>query len=231
MRTLCILALGLGLALSGCGAGTSGVTPAPTPTPDGTRFSPNYTDQFSSRRRWPQTALRVFVDRGEESRSLDTLKAVATTALQKWQAASGSRLTLALTDSSGDANIKVRFVRAILNDSGNPLGGNVIGLTTVSYSFASGQSADTATLTDASIQIKTGLSDATLLKNITHEFGHSFGIEGHSLSNADVMYAFAEPPTNITTSDINTLGYLYYLNWRSQKTGPILFGHQTIACP
>lgn len=227
----CLIPLSL-LTVLGCSGSNIAETtlPTATPTPDGKRFSPNYANNFTSRRRWPLMSFKIFVDKGEDTRSLAAVQKLVSDAATLWQTGSGSRVTFAYVTSAANANFTVRFVNQI-KDNGVAVGAKVIGLTTVSYSFSGSQTATTATITGASIQIKTGLTDAVVLKDLTHELGHAMGIEGHSDQSTDVMFAFAEPPTNITLRDLNTLGFLYATTWRGQSVpGDVHYGTATIAC-
>lgn len=52
-------------------------------------------------------------------------------------------------------------------------------------------------------------TSANYVGDCAHELGHAFGWMGHSTSSSDIMYAYANSPTNLTTRDKNHLNQVY----------------------
>jgi hypothetical protein len=60
-------------------------------------------------------------------------------------------------------------------------------------------------LSSAKVRIEESLPDSFQVQVIAHELGHSLGIDGHSVSPSDLMYANAHLPAEVTTRDQNTV--------------------------
>jgi hypothetical protein len=186
-----VLGMGVLLAASGCGGGAS--APASTmpvvPTRD---FQPNYAQSVNDLWYWPQRDLTLHIEQGTET---STRSAVFSQACQNWKTVTQAEIRPSVTDST-DAQIKVRFVAP------GSLG-NAMGVTNTQAEVGSGK------ISTATIDIVSGLSDAELLLTLEHEFGHAFGIGGHSPDKKDVMFPAPTLGTPISLADTNTVLYAY----------------------
>jgi predicted Zn-dependent protease len=86
---------------------------------------------------------------------------------------------------------------------------NAIGFTEVTF-----RSADQI-LSMAKVQVQESLPEDFQVQVIAHELGHALGVDGHSRSESDLMYANAHLPAAVTTRDRNTV-LLSYLDGRSR---------------
>jgi hypothetical protein len=183
---------------SGMPASQPGSAPAISPV---TRFSPNYASDLLNLRRWQKTDLAVSVlapDSGGTTTASDYATAVRDGAAL-WGPHLAGVLSVRFSDDPAQADIRIVFV-----DHGT-LPDGAIGRTEVTY-----RNRDNV-IVGALMRIDRTLKPELLSQVCAHEFGHAFGMEGHSVEKTDLMYARAHLPAAITPRDENTLHLNYSL--------------------
>lgn len=231
----------------GCGGGSgaimsntisSGVTdtksnPAPgtaTQTSLGctdTTFAPNYADLMSLYR-WVRLPVRVrFLDSGlvtlNDGSQVD-LQQIAVEGFAEWAQATNGEAPFQLTTDPAQTDVTVHFGSL----SGVPHANDVIGLE------RSTLTADN-TVRSADVLLNTwpGMTAANVesfRETAAHEFGHTLGINGHSDSPADVMYAAHSLTVGkqLTDRDVNTLRTAYCNNFGRGEAVPAIGGTRTL---
>jgi len=183
------------------GAFTLSPTPNTTAAPLITKFAPNYATDLLNLRRWQKDELVVYITVPDATENPDNYDYV--TAIQQgaslWNPYLGGVLSVRFTDDPQEADIRVAFV-----DHG-ALPDGAIGRTEVTY-----RNRDNV-IVGATMRIDRTLKTNLLSQVAAHEFGHAFGMEGHSVERGDLMYARAHLPAAITQRDANTLHLNYSL--------------------
>jgi hypothetical protein len=181
-------------------------SPVSTPTvPDSTSapapFVPNYSTELRAARRWNNSAVTVaFVRPADGVRDVAPL---VRQAVELWNHQVGQEVRLQLVNENANADITIRWT------SFENLPTNAIGFTEVTF-----RSADQI-LSMAKVQVQESLPEDFQVQVIAHELGHALGVDGHSRSESDLMYANAHLPAAVTTRDRNTV-LLSYLDGRSR---------------
>jgi predicted Zn-dependent protease len=215
--------------LSGCGSG-GGTAAAPaivssnassdntpnlpvansSPTAAGctTAFTPNYSNLMPLYR-WASLPVKVrFLNSGVVTLNDGTqadLQQVAMDGFGEWATATNNTVFVEITTDPAQANITVHFGGL----PGVPTANSVLGLEqSTLYSDNTIKSADILLNTWPSM---TSANVNSFRETSTHEFGHALGINGHSDSPQDVMYAahsivLAKP---LSIRDIDTLRTAY----------------------
>ena len=153
-----------------------------------TRFSPNYVTELLNLRRWQKKTLVVFVAAPDAARNMSVAQGAAL-----WNPHIANLPSVRFTQVAAEADMRVSFV-----DHGS-LPDGAIGRTEVMY-----RNRDNV-IVGATMRIDRTLSSELLAQVAAHEFGHAFGLEGHSVDRTDLMYAHAHLPAAITVRDKNTL--------------------------
>ena len=159
--------------------------------------------------RWSSLPVKVrFVNSGivtlNDSTQTD-LQQVAIDGFVEWANASNNGTFVQITTDPAQANVTVHFGAL----AGAPTATEVLGLEqSTLYSDNTIKSADILLNTWPSM---TAANVNSFRETAAHEFGHALGINGHSDSSQDVMYAahsviLAKP---LSTRDINTLRTAY----------------------
>jgi len=166
-----------------------------------TRFAPNYATDLLNLRRWQKDELVIFVTAPDTALNPDNYDYAS--AIQHgaslWDPYLGGALKVRFTDDPQEADIHVTFV-----DHGT-LPDGAIGRTEVTY-----RNRDNV-IVGATMRIDRTLKSNLLSQVAAHEFGHAFGLEGHSVERGNLMYARAHLPAAITQRDANTLHLNYSL--------------------
>ena len=194
-------------------AGSSGYTVATgiTPPLEQTVFTltapyaPNFTGNLDNKLRWPTQNVTYSVDLGAEGRDPAVLKQLVDRAAIRWYTASGGTFTLTRIDDAASANIRIVFVAPsdpAVNSGGED--GNT--------SYTASPTPPRDTLKSVDLKLKSGIPTALLVPLVTHEFGHAFGIGGHSADPHDTMYPTVSAGSLLTARDVNTLAKIYLTN-------------------
>jgi predicted Zn-dependent protease len=226
IRVLAVVSLGM---LSGCGGGggsaaiggngASSFTGASTDTkanavPPSTivstsgctaaTYTPNYSTLLTLYR-WTHEPLRVrFINSGTVTTSDGTqadMQSVAVEGFTEWAAATNNGISLQITTDPAQTDVTVHFGSL----AAAPTANDVLGLEqSTLYQDDTIKSADVLLNTWPSM---TPGNVESFRETAAHEFGHALGINGHSDSPQDVMYAahsilVGKP---LTVRDINTL--------------------------
>lgn len=140
---------------------------------------------------------------------------VAKMAFDKWIEASDGKIKYIIEKEKKSPNICVKFVDSIGKSSEHQgKTGFVSGLAT------NHKKNNVLEYIDVLLSIKKPNGEAFLAEEVyntaLHEFGHSFGILGHSSDKNDIMYAVSSDEANFTNKDLskrdkNTLTLLYKL--------------------
>lgn len=209
--TLCaMVAFGSGSARFGLLQATSSVLPASASAPiavahepavSSSEFAPNYATDLLNLRRWQKSELVIYVTAPEAKHNPCNQNYVA--AMHEgaglWEPHINGILNVRFTDNIDEADIRVSFVpKGTLPDG-------AIGRTEVTY-----RNRDNVVVS-ATVRIDRTLKPSLLAQVAAHEFGHAFGMEGHSEVKTDLMYARAHLPAAITQRDANTLHLNYSL--------------------
>jgi predicted Zn-dependent protease len=128
-------------------------------------------------------------------------------AVDLWNSQVGQEVRLQLVNENANADITIRWT------SFENLPTNAIGFTEVTFRTAD------QVLSSAKVQIQESLPDNFQVQVMAHELGHSLGVDGHSPSETDLMYANAHLPAAVTTRDRNTV-LLSYVEARSRAESP-----------
>ncbi len=163
--------------------------------------------------RWPIMPVRVFIANGAHAPGYrDTYRKVLMDAFSAWAVASGNRIAFSLSSDPSQTNIMCDWTGDPnkVVERGRPVEG---GLTKLS---GQPQGGSDVAIVSARITILTNrggmpLTDDDMKIVCLHEVGHALGINGHSNSNADVMF-FSEAPTiwpALTKRDRATISRLY----------------------
>jgi hypothetical protein len=210
------VALPLAAGLAGCGGGgggtgtpsggtkeVSGTTPvtpvvtSPVNTGGTGSFVPNYRAELIAARRWDKSTLTVgFTAPTNANGTVRNVGPLVQQAIDLWNQKVGQNISFQLT-SAADADIQIRWVPTA------SLPSDAIGRTEVRF-----RNADQV-LISASVSVEQSLPDSFQVQVISHELGHSLGIEGHSTVQSDLMFTNAHLPVQITTRDQNTVLQAY----------------------
>ncbi|MBC8137246.1 MAG: matrixin family metalloprotease [Fibrella sp.] len=209
--TICaVLAFGYGSARFGLLQAASSVLPdsavvpiavAQEPAVKSTQFAPNYATDLLNLRRWQKEELIIHVSSPEAKHNpCGRDYAIAMQAgVALWKPHVNGILNVRFTEIADEADIRVSFVpKGTLPDG-------AIGRTEVTY-----RNRDNV-IVSATVRIDRTLKSSLLAQVAAHEFGHAFGMEGHSVVKNDLMYARAHLPATITQRDANTLHLNYSL--------------------
>ncbi|WMU93257.1 photosystem I assembly protein [Microcystis phage MaAM05] len=150
--------------------------------------------------------LIVYISNGFHINGWHTgMKQAVSSAMRRWQSASGGKVSFVQTANANQADITVRWQK---NFSDNILG--------VSPFQSVG---DTIIRSDITLAVYYPNSDqpipqVELVTIATHEMGHAIGLKGHSPYPDDVMYYSTSHSGEqaLSQRDINTIGMLYKLN-------------------
>jgi hypothetical protein len=174
------------------------------------RFAPNYKDDLKNARRWDKETVSIYVtlpaaDSGAPVR--DYLSLVKR-GVALWEPYDRDLIDVVFVDDPRQADIRVSFVPA------GSLPEGAVGRTEVTY-----RDRDNV-LVAATVRIDWTMTDETLSQVSAHEMGHAFGLEGHSNSRDDLMYARVHLPAVITSRDANTLAWNYAFGARRASAAP-----------
>lgn len=216
---ICLFGLSLGqfALMSGCGGGVSAGSAAVC-TQD--TFVPNYVAEIGGLLRWERVPVRIYFVK--DANYSDTRQALAIQGLEQWMAASSNILIYRIVNSESNAQIKVRFDPSTVD-----------GLTDYRYFVESGF------LSDAEVKIGIKGNNMVDIQSVAaHEFGHAFGIRGHSTNRDDMMYPTytTNVPLAITSSDLNTMKTAYCSLFQPLTPAPRsrryeTLVHERIVCP
>ncbi len=180
---------------------TTPIAVAQSPAVRSTEFAPNYATDLLNLRRWQKDGLVIHVvapDAKHNSRGSEYAEAMRQ-GVALWNPHVNGILNVRFTDNSDEADIRVSFVpKGSLPDG-------AIGRTEVTY-----RNRDNV-IVSATVRIDRTLKSSLLAQVAAHEFGHAFGMEGHSVVKTDLMYSRAHLPAAITQRDANTLHLNYSL--------------------
>lgn len=176
-------------------------SPVPAAPATTVAFAPNYATDLLHLRRWQKSDLILYVEepgKVNDARDHDHLAAMRKGAAI-WNPYTNGILNVRFTENPAEADIRVTFV-----DKGS-LPGGAIGRTEVTY-----RNRDNV-IVSATVRVDRTLKSDLLAQVAAHEFGHAFGMEGHSVNRTDLMYARAHLPAAVTDRDANTLHLNYSL--------------------
>lgn len=183
---------------------------APAATRGAIRFVPNYSRDLNNARRWDRERLTVHVaaPAADSSAPYRDYEALVRKGAHLWAPFHQRFLSVDFVSDPRDADIRVSFVPA------GSLPDGAVGRTEVTY-----RDRDNV-LVAATVRIDWTLTDETVSQVSAHEMGHAFGLEGHSGSKDDLMYARVHLPAVVTDRDANTLGWNYALDARRATAAP-----------
>lgn len=180
-----------------------------------TQFAPNYATDLLNLRRWQKDSLVIYVaapDAKYNVSGLDYAGAMKE-GVDLWNPHVSGILNVKFTENPDEADIRVSFVpKGTLPDG-------AIGRTEVTY-----RNRDNV-IVSATVRIDRTLKSSLLAQVAAHEFGHAFGMEGHSEVKTDLMYARAHLPAAITQRDSNTLHLNYSLEAARADANPTVRGN------
>lgn len=138
----------------------------------------------------------------------------------EWSRASGGLISWRPVSSPSAADIVTGWTSDVTARSGGIEAGNTMTWTEVDRRTGNG------TIRNAKISILTAMgrhafSDEEMRKTSLHEVGHSLGLEGHSRTRSDIMYAAVNPAQTpyLKDRDVNTLKHLYAANYSTPTYG------------
>lgn len=148
--------------------------------------------------------LKIYIETNPKNQSLyrPNYRYYVQESLKVWDKALDGRLKYSYTTSKKDADISVEWVSGFSDRY-------VAGLTTYRVGHAA-------------IEIKTvGVPEADIKGNIIHEFGHAFGISGHSNHPDDIMVGMrkwqrggAPYYPKLSSRDVQAIKRLYSGSWK-----------------
>jgi len=163
--------------------------------------------------RWSQSKfpLKVFIADGSNVPNYrPSYKQIMVQAFQDWQTDTHGLVSWRQVSNPRQADIVALWTSDVTARGGGVEAGNTETITSVDRYTGNG------TIQAAKISILTGLgrrpfSDEEMRKTTLHEVGHSLGLEGHSHTRSDIMYAAVNPAQTpyLRERDINTLQRLY----------------------
>lgn len=174
------------------------------------RYLPNYKDDLKNARRWDKETLAVHIalpPAGSGAPVRDYV-ALVKKGIALWRPFADEFVGVTLVDDPRDADIRVSFVPA------GSLPDGAVGRTEVTY-----RDRDNV-LVSATVRIDWTMTDETVSQVAAHEMGHAYGLEGHSASRDDLMYARVHLPAVITSRDANTLAWNYAFDARRASAAP-----------
>ena len=147
-------------------------------------------------------------------------KSVTDRALAQWTNATGNDFTFTYVNDPASADITVQYVEDLLHyDTKASAGAGTVGLTYYTYIFPNNSDTARGNLNSAFVQVKSNQQynslDAHLVDTTAHEIGHALGIQQHSLTQGDLMFATSladgsRQPGSLTQADQDTVFFLYY---------------------
>jgi predicted Zn-dependent protease len=163
--------------------------------------------------RWPSSKfpLKVYIADGTGVPGYrPQFKSIMTAAFQEWQTSTGGLVSWRQVSNPQQADIVSLWTADVNARRGGIEAGNTVTLTAVDPRTRNG------VIQAAKITLLTGLNgrsfnDTELRKTALHEVGHALGLEGHSSTPTDIMYASvngAQTPY-LKDRDVNTLVRLY----------------------
>ncbi len=183
-------------------------------------FTPNFSDELDLKR-WASLPIRVYFQTDTNTSGVN-VENEARQGFDQWESALGQNLWTEVT-SAASANLVVQ-VQTVSPQS-------TLGVTTIYYF----QGQTTINRAEMTIYSWSSLPPAGYGPTATHELGHALGINGHSSSNADIMYFSGNSTDFLTLRDLNTLRTAYCGFGSLGKTAPPPAGaqlvSQTITCP
>lgn len=197
-----------GMCFADCESGQSFVTQSNATAPT-REYDVNFGENWQSVRIFRlleplDKPLKIYIETHPKAQSLyrSNFRHYVVESLKAWDEALDGRLRYSYTTSKKDADISVDWVSGF-NDR------YVAGLTTYRVGHAS-------------IEIKTvGVPEADIKGNIIHEFGHAFGISGHSDQPDDIMVGMrkwqrggAPYHPKLSSRDIQAIKRLYSRSWK-----------------
>ena len=186
--------------LTGCGGGDT--TPIATAQPVATdtqatstsaasrAYSPNYGGQIVTHGVWYGRTFRFYCPTDADAE-------IVFAALDQWNNATDDFFSYERTATASGA--QVVFSRVPQSE----FAPGAIGTTHYTYDRNNGE------MTTAQVQIAATGTLEDQVRVAKHEFGHVFGIHGHSATENDMMSATVTPASVLTERDVNTLFWLY----------------------
>ena len=168
-----------------------------SPTTDicsATAYTPNYVSDVNLKR-WESVPIRVFFQTNTTVSGVN-IENEARQGFDEWESELGQNLWTEVT-SAGSANLVVKV------QSSAPQ--STLAETTI-YFF---QGQNIITRAEMTIYTWPSLSLTGYAGTSSHELGHALGINGHSSSNADIMYFSGNSTDLLTLRDLNTLRTAY----------------------
>lgn len=185
-----------------CSIGISGLAAVTVQDNDSEKVDMVYGENWDSMRTFRlnrNTPLKIYVDR-HSSLYRNELTDAVTQSLDAWSEALDGRLTYNLVASRAEADITVDWT-AHFNDP------YTAGMTDFGPNHAT-----------VLLQVK-GIPDSDITANLMHEFGHAFGIAGHSSHTSDIMVGSRRWRRNgaydpkLSSRDIQAIRCLYSNDW------------------
>jgi predicted Zn-dependent protease len=163
--------------------------------------------------RWPQNKfpLKVFIADGRMVPGYrPEFKQIMQQAFQDWQQNTHGLVSWQQVSDPRQADIVTLWTSDVTARQGGVEAGNTETMTAVDPYSHNG------TIMAAKISILTALGGRSfpideMRKTTLHEVGHSLGLEGHSQTRSDIMYAAVNPAQTpyLRDRDVNTLSRLY----------------------
>lgn len=163
--------------------------------------------------RWPANKfpLRVYIDNGSGVPGYrSNFAGMVAESFNEWSRTSGGAVSWRQVSDPRQADVVSLWTADATARGGAVEAGNTVTLTKVDPRTGNGviQAAKITILTQLNGR---AFSDTDMKKTALHEVGHSLGLEGHSRTQSDIMYAAVNPAQvpYLKQRDANTLALLY----------------------
>jgi Matrixin len=196
-----LLSMVMGI-VSICSTGVPGIAAVNVQDNDPEKVDMVYGDNWDSMRTFRltrNTPLKIYIDRRSSLYRSELTDAV-TQSLDAWSDALGGRLTYNLVASRAEADITVDWTARFSDPY-------TAGMTDFGPNHAT-----------VLLRVK-GIPDSDITANLMHEFGHAFGIAGHSSHASDIMVGSRQWRRNgayepkLSSRDVQAIRRLYGHEW------------------